>query len=100
MSKCATLKSFETVVGDLAIQEEARNKELRTVSYSKCLLTRYSENQETCFKTSVSEHCERMVNGASEEYATAAAEQIHKFRMEAKKFLKEFGCEASSIVIG
>jgi len=98
--KCTTLSHFYAAVAELAAQEELRNKELRAVSFSKCLLDTYSEGNSTCFKTSVSEHCEKMVNGASEEYATAAAEQIHKFRMDAKKFLEEFGCEASSIVIG
>jgi len=99
-AKCTTLKMFTNAVDDLADQEEIRNKEIRTVSYSKCLLTRYSEHGETCFKTSVAEHCAKMVNGASEEYATTSAEQIHGFRTDGKTHIQEFPCEAESITIG
>jgi len=101
-AKCTTLSQVHTAIEDLAVQEESRNKELRTVSLSKCLFDRYSNHDEKCFKTTVLDGCEVMVNGASEEYATAAAEKIHGFRQAAASHTQpgNFPCTAETITIG
>jgi len=100
-NKCSTLKQFYAAVEDLVVEEKKINDEIRAVSYSKCLLDTYVEQKNgTCFKTSVADHCTSMVNGASEEYATAAAETIHGFRESVKTHIKEFACEATSYTIG
>jgi len=97
-SKCKLLKQFNAALGSLLSEEENINKEIRAVSYSKCLLDSYAT--QTCFKTSVQENCTSMVNGAAEKYATAAAEEINKFREDSKAHLLEYACEATSFTIG
>jgi len=99
-SKCTKLSEVTTATDDLATQEENRNKELRTVSLTKCLFDRYSTHGETCFKTTVLDGCEKMVNGASEEYATTAAERIHEFRTTATSHTQVLPCAEQTITIG
>lgn len=99
-AKCTSLSQTNTAIEDLATQEEARNKELRTVSLTKCLFDRYKTNGETCFQTSVLNHCEKQVNGASAEYATAAAEQIQGYRTTVKSHVSVLPCAAQTITIG
>lgn len=99
-AKCTTLSLFNTALDEITEQEKARNKELRTVSLSKCLLDDYQKKDGECFSTSVTQACEGMVNGASEEYASAAAEQIHTFREGAKVHVQSYPCEEQTITIG
>jgi len=99
-AKCTAYSQTNKAIQDLATQESARNKELRTVSLTKCLFDQYKTKGETCFKTTVLNHCEKQVNGASQEYATAAAEQIHEYRTTAKSHMQVLPCEAQTITIG
>lgn len=99
--KCSVLSSFTTAVTELAKQEEQRNKEYRTVSLSRCLFMRYSaKGKGTCFGTNVFSECEKEVNGASEEYATKAAEELHGYREEAKTYTSEYNCEPFTLTVG
>merc|ERR1719379_2165647 len=53
-AKCSELKQVNNAIQDLQTQEESRNKELRTVSLSKCLFDQYANHDKTCFKPSPS----------------------------------------------
>jgi hypothetical protein len=100
--KCTTLGLLDTLLTELKTVEEDRNKEFRTVMRLRCLFTRYTTTDDKCFDKAADTTCDRAVDGASTEYGSKAAQELHVFRTQrdGNNTAGGFSCAVNTITFG